>query len=93
MVTYSSVETLTLSSEEDLATAQWNQLGSLPAGRADFPLINLGDRLFILGGMNDNGEAEDTVLSSDDEGENWYLLPDRLEMARYRHTAVKTVCI
>ena len=88
----SSVETLSVSSEEDLATAQWNQVGSLPTGRANFPLVNIGDRLFILGGVNDNGEAEDTVLSSDDGGENWYLLPDRLEMATFGHTAVSTVC-
>ena len=82
-----------MSSEEDLVTAQWNQVGSLPAGRHSFPLVNLGDSLFILGGMNDDGEAQDTVLSSDDGGENWYLLPDRLEMARSGHTAVKTFCI
>ena len=91
--TLSSVETLSLSSEEDLATARWNQVGSLPAGRYSFPLVNLGDRLFILGGLNDVFLVEDTVLSSDDGGENWYLLLDRLEMATYGHTAVSTECI
>ena len=88
-----------MSSEEDLATAEWNKVGSLPDGRSRFPLVNMGDRLFILGGMYDTFTegmfvltALDTVLSSDDGGENWYLLPDRLEMATYGHTAVSTVC-
>ena len=81
-----------MSSEEDLAKAYWNQVGSLPAGRYRFPLVTIGDRLFILGGENVNQEIEDTVLSSDDGGENWYLLPDKLEMATFGHTAVSTVC-
>ena len=81
-----------MSSEEDLAMAQWTQVGSLPAGRSSFPLVNIGDRLFILGGENDDYDPVDTVLSSDDGGENWYLLPDRLEMTRRGHTAVRKEC-
>ena len=77
-----------MSSEEDLATAQWNQVGSLPDVRYNFPLVNIGDRLFILGGYT--GSTEDTVLISDDGGEQWDLLPDRLKTARSSHTAVST---
>ena len=64
-------------------------MGRLPVSRADFPLINIGDRLFILGGFTAAGE-EDTVLISDDGGERWDLLPDRLKTARFGHTAVST---
>ena len=85
-----SVETLSLSSDEDLATATWRQVGSLPAARSYFPLVNIGGRLFILGGWNEEWGIEDTVLISDDGGEQWDLLPDRLKTARDDHTAVST---
>ena len=88
--TLNSVETLVLASHEDLATATSRQVGSLPAARSHFPLVNIGDRLFILGGWNEDWDIEDTVLISDDGGERWDLLPDRMKMAREGHTAVST---
>jgi len=89
----SSVETL--STDEDLTTATWRQVGRLPAARNAFPLVNIGDRLVILGGETYHKGIEDTVLISDDGGEQWDLLPHRLKTARSYHTAAvstETLC-
>merc|ERR1711874_631301 len=84
-----SVETLALASHEDLTTATWRQVGRLPAARSHFPIVNIGDRLVILGGFSGVGRRLKTVLASED-GEQWDLLPDRLKMTRAGHTAVST---
>ena len=85
-----NAETLSLSSEGDLATATWTALGHvLPAGRGHFPLVSFGHQLYILGGFSSAGR-KDTVLVSSDGGEHWEQLPDRLRTPRYEHTAVGT---
>ena len=49
--------------------------------------------LRVFRGLRGSEELQIGEEDSDDGGETWYLLPDRLEMRRYGHTAVSTECI
>jgi len=66
----------------------WSRVGSLPAPRENFPVVNLGNLIYILGG--DPLEAVGTsVLASSDGGRTWEEFDDVLQTpGRKGHTAV-----
>jgi len=81
----------------------WTHIGSLPDGRRMFPMVNINNYIYILGGELESEEdfsgseksekliyalATSSVLVSTDGGRTWTEADTALQTARHRHTAV-----
>lgn len=58
----------TVSAEE---TSAWTSLASMPTGRADFGIVALAGKIYVLGGINEAGEPLGTVEVYNPANNDW----------------------
>jgi len=70
----------------------WTRIGRLPIrdDRSRFPMVNINNNLYILGGLLNPEErvATSSVLVSTNGGRNWTEADTALQTPRYGHTAI-----
>jgi len=72
----------------------WTEIGGLPAGRWSFPMVNVDNQLYIVGGEPEDGEhTTRSILVSKNAGKNWKPFEGtdlNMQTGRYGHTAVSS---